>query len=57
MCRASTAMGNPPKFLNVMAKEGSPFIMIKIMLGCEEKILGRVLPPFQQGHSKVVQLA
>ena len=49
MCRASTAMGNPSKSLNVMAKGSNPFIYVytyydKLMLGFEEKILGRVLP-------------
>ena len=38
-------MGNPPKSLNVMAKGGQPIYYDKLMLGCEEKTLRRVLPP------------
>ena len=44
VARALTAMDNPQKSLNV-GQRGQPIYYDKTILGCEEKNLGRVLPP------------
>ena len=42
MCRVMITMSNPPKSLMSWPK-GQPIYYDKLVLGCEEKTLGRVL--------------
>ena len=37
--------GNLPKSLNILAKGEQPICYHKLMLGCDENMLGRILSP------------